>query len=157
MRQSKRLVDRSDVSPPGGRTRVSEAVIQKVTIAEAHAVEGVVDVRGLVLGALVGGVAGAAIGLVHGGPSGAAFGAPAGSLAGAAVSSVVQSQLNRRSLFDVSTHRPDIILKLTAQYGANLQDVASRVRSRVRDSVFQEIGIDAKTIDVEFVEIVGRA
>ena len=58
--------------------RISQTVVDKLTLMAVHAVDDVVDIDGMTVGALIGGVAGGAVGLLQAGPVGSLVGAPMG-------------------------------------------------------------------------------
>ncbi|GIV60492.1 Asp23/Gls24 family envelope stress response protein [Rhodocaloribacter litoris] len=138
---------------PEGRLRISEAVLDKMVIAEAQQVPGVVDVHGWLLGAALGSVAGSVVGFVEGGPIGAVVGGTMGSALGATAGHLIEQHRDQRRLFEVGKARPSIRLRLTGAYGADLRAVAASVRQRVRETVTTLTGLDVARVDVEFVEI----
>lgn len=142
----------STASLPEVRLRISEAVIDKLVIAAAHEVRGVVDVHGMMLGALLGGMAGGTLGFLEAGPLGAAVGAPAGSMIGAAAGHMVSQMQGQHTFFEDTA--PSIHLRLTALFGTNLAAVAEAVRAEVARTIAERTGLQTGVIDIEFVEVV---
>ena len=140
---------------PVGRVRISAAALDKVVLASVQDAPGVTDVHGLILGSVIGTVSGAIIGFVEAGPVGAALGAAAGGAAGAAAGDYIANHNERRELFDVATDSPSVTVRLSAEYEANLAEVADAVRANVLERVKTTLGIDLKQVDVEVVDIGG--
>ncbi len=110
--------------------------------------------HGLILGALLGGVAGGALGFIEAGPLGVAVGAPAGSIVGAAAGHLVTQFQGQHIFYEVGQSPPRIRLRLTVQFGNNLEQVAARVRAEVARTIRERTGLHVGAIDVEFVEVV---
>jgi uncharacterized alkaline shock family protein YloU len=146
---------RHTIKSPAGRVRISAAAIDKVVLASVQDAPGVTDVHGLIMGSFIGTVSGAIIGFVEAGPVGAALGAAAGGAAGAAAGEYIASHNDRRELFDVETDSPSVTVRLSAEYDANLEEVAEAVRANVLERVKATLGIDLRQVDVEVVDIGG--
>ena len=137
---------------PRGDLRVSTSVLDKIALAATREVKGVHDIEGLVVGAIVGSLAGGAIGFLEGGPVGAALGASVGSAAGAAFGKLLEIQ--QAELHSVSKDKPPLKVRISAEYGANLKEVAEQVRERVFESIKDLTGVEVGAIEVEIVEVV---
>ena len=142
---------KKDVSTRGA-LRVSTAVLDKLALTATREVQGVHDIENLVFGALIGGIAGGTIGFVEGGPLGATVGASLGSAAGAAVGSIVESY--KQDFHAAATDNPALHVRISAEYGTNLQELAETVRHSVRENILQYAGVTVGPIEVEIVEVV---
>ncbi|GIV58744.1 MAG: Asp23/Gls24 family envelope stress response protein [Bacteroidetes bacterium] len=138
---------------PPGRLRISEAVLDKLVIAEVHQVPGVIDVHGWMIAAALGGVAGGVVGFAEGGPVGAVVGGTVGSAVGATAARIVEHRRQQRRYFEAGADRPAVRLRLTGAFGEDLHALAETVRHRVRQAVEEATGLTPSRIDVEFVEV----
>ncbi len=134
-----------------GRTRVSDAVLDKVVLTAAREVRGVVDITGLARGAVVGGLIGGAVGFAGAGAGGAAMGAPVGGAVGAAAAHWAQ---RRKPAFNATDETPDVQVHLSARYGADLVRVAQAARERIRDATRAMAGMELGTIEIVFTRVV---
>ncbi len=132
--------------------RVSAAVLDKLALAATREVQGVHDIENLIIGALIGGITGGTIGFVEGGPLGATVGASLGSAAGAAVGGFIESY--NQEFYSAETDNPALHVRISAEYGANLQELAEAVRRSVRDGILHSAGVTVGAIEVEIVEVV---
>ncbi len=138
---------------PPGRLRISESVLDKLVIAEACQVPGVLDVHGWMIAAALGGVAGGVAGFVEGGPVGAVVGGAVGSALGGATARLIQEQHHQRRYFEMGVDRPTVHLRLTGAFGEDLQVLADEVRRRVGEAIEGLTGLAPGRIDIEFVEV----
>ena len=138
---------------PPGRLRISESVLDKLVIAEACQVPGVLDVHGWMIAAALGGVAGGVAGFVEGGPVGAVVGGTVGSALGATAAHLLEHHQHRRRYFEAGADRPTVHLRLTGAFGRDLRAVAEEVRRRVAEAIEGLTGLAPSRIDIEFVEV----
>ncbi len=137
---------------PRGDLRVSMAVLDKIALTATREVTGVHDIEGLVVGAIVGSIAGGTLGFFEGGPVGAALGASVGTAAGVAVGKFIEKQ--HQHLYSTTQDNPHLKVRISAEYGANLREVADEVRKCVQASVLEYAGVNVGFIEVEIVEVV---
>lgn len=136
------------------RTRVSESVLDKLSMIAAREVDGVEDVDGLVItAAVVGGIAGGVAGFVQGGALGAVVGASIGSGVGALVADSASSFVGRRTYHELgATQGPSVHLKLTAEEGVPLNDVVRQVHDNVRAYARDYLAIELDEVKVVITE-----
>ncbi len=142
------------MSDVGGRTRISEAVLDTIVMTTARSVGGVVDITGVRRGVLMGGVVGGALGFAGGGVSGAAVGAPVGGAVGAAAAHWMQ---RREGTYHDTSAPVDVQVRLSARYGADLVHTARLVRERVRAAARAMAGIELGQVEVIFTRVVAPA
>lgn len=142
----------------GGRTRVSDAVLDSTAIVAASGVRGVLSVESLTRDAALGGTIGGTLGLAQGGPVGAALGASTGAALGAVAGHALRFS-RRRSSFSLiegegSPVAPDLHVAVTARYGEDLLALASRVRDEVEAALLDALGLRPGVLTVDVVDVV---
>jgi len=126
--------------------------LDKLALAATREVQGVHDIEHLVVGALIGSIAGGALGFSQGGPAGAAIGASFGTAAGAFLGHLIEQSVD--ALHDTESDHPPLHVRISAEYGSNLYQVAEDVRRRVRETVYDLAGLRVGAIEIEIVEVV---
>ncbi len=137
--------------------RISQTVVDKLTLMAVHAVDDVVDIDGMTVGALIGGVAGGAVGLLQAGPVGSLVGAPMGTAVGAFAGELVDrvKQVHDTHVFyDHGQEVYGMVVKVSAKYKSDLLLLAAETRQRVIAELGSTAGLKLNDITVEIVEIV---